>query len=75
MRSRASHARLTPTCDVRVRPEISLSHGAKWKVLISEYIGTIPPIGDAPAVEHSASADPRAPVSSAIVAKVGAAAR
>jgi len=53
----------------------SFSQGAEWKTLINKYIGTIPPSGDTPAVEHSTSADPRTPVSSAIVAKVGAAAR
>ena len=57
------------------RPAISFSQGAEWKALISKYIGTIPPSGDALAVEHNASADPRTPVSSAMVAKVGAAAR
>ncbi|MDE5452054.1 hypothetical protein GWE18_04075 [Bradyrhizobium sp. CSA112] len=66
-----------PIRDVRERLEISFSHGAKWNALINKYIGTIPPRGDAPAVEHNASADPppNAPVSIAIVAKVGAAAR
>ena len=59
------------------RPAISFSQGAEWKTLISKYIGTIPPRGDAPAAEHNASADPppRALVSSAMIAKVGAAAR
>jgi hypothetical protein len=54
----------------------SFSQGAEWKTLISKYIGTIPPRGDALAVEHNASGEPpRTPVSSAMVAKVGAAAR
>ena len=57
------------------RLEISFSQGAKWKALISTYIGTIPLSGDA--LEHNASGDPppRIPVSSAMSAKVGAAAR
>jgi hypothetical protein len=59
------------------RLEKSLSQGAKWKALISKYIATIPPNGDAPgAAEQSISgAPPRTPVSSAMIAKVGAAAR
>jgi hypothetical protein len=72
---RSPHARLSLTCEVRVGLAISFSQGAQWKALINKYIGTIPPRGDALAVEHNASADPRTPVSSAIVAKVGAAAR
>ncbi|WP_190241896.1 hypothetical protein [Bradyrhizobium algeriense] len=56
---------------------VSFSQGAEWKTLISKYIGTIPPSGDAPAIEHNASDGPlpRTPVRSAIIAKVGAAAR
>jgi len=55
--------------------ETSLSHGAKWKALINKYIGTMPPSGDAPAIEHNASFDPPPiAVSSAMIAKVGAAA-
>ena len=59
------------------RLAISFSQGAEWKMLISKYIGTIPPSGDALAVEHNASGGPppRTPVSSAMIAKVGAAAR
>jgi hypothetical protein len=59
------------------RPEISLSQGAEWKALISPYIGTMPVIADAsPADEQSMSGGPpRTPVSSAMVAKVGAAAK
>src|SRR5712675_1184423 len=59
------------------RREISFSQGAVWKALISRYIGTIPLSGDVPALEHHASADPtpRTHVSSAMIAKVGAAAR
>jgi len=59
------------------RLEINFSQGAKWKALISKYIGTIPLSGDAPgAAEQSISgAPPRTPVSSAMIAKVGAAAR
>ena len=58
-------------------PETSFSQGAEWKALISKYIGTIPLSGDALAIEHNASADPppRTQVSSAMIAKVGAAAR
>src|SRR5882757_812687 len=59
------------------RLKISLSHGAEWKALISTYIGTMPLSGDALTIEHNASGDPppRTPVSSAMIAKVGAAAR
>src|SRR5690242_834103 len=59
------------------RPDISFSHGARWKALIKRYIGIIPLSGDIPAIEHMASAGspPRRPVSSAMMAKVGAAAR
>jgi hypothetical protein len=43
---------------------------------MSKYIGTIPLSGDASAAEQSMSAPPlSAPVSSAMMAKVGAAAR
>jgi hypothetical protein len=59
------------------RDEISFSQGAEWKALISKYIGTIPLSGDALTLEHNASGDPppRTQVSSAMIAKVGAAAR
>jgi hypothetical protein len=59
------------------RLEISFSQGAEWKALISTYIGTMPLSGDALTIEHNASGDPppRTPVSSAMIAKVGAAAR
>jgi hypothetical protein len=56
---------------------ISLSHGAEWKTLISKYIGTIPVNGDAScAAEHSMPGMPPSwiPVSSAMMAKAGAAA-
>jgi hypothetical protein len=59
------------------RREISLSQGAKWNALISTYIGTIPLRGDASrAAEQSISIGPppNTPVSSAMIAKVGAAA-
>jgi hypothetical protein len=61
----------------RRRPKISFSHGAEWNALISKYIGTMPPSGDALAIEHNTSGDPppSIPVSSAMIAKVGAAAR
>jgi hypothetical protein len=57
---------------------ISLSHGAEWKALISKYIGTIPVNGDtSPAAEHSIPGmpPPWSAVRSAMIAKVGAAAR
>src|ERR1700719_2570895 len=57
---------------------ISLSHGAEWKAHISKYIGTIPVNGDAScAAEHSMPGMPPSwiPVRSAMIAKVGAAAR
>src|SRR5436190_6587632 len=56
---------------------MSFSQGAKWKALIKRYIGIIPPSGDTPAIEHNASAapPPSTPVSSAMTANVGAAAR
>src|SRR6185369_17932562 len=58
------------------RPEISFNHGAEWKALISRYIGTIPLSGEAGAAEQSMSGGPpTTPVSSAMPAKVGAAAR
>src|SRR5712664_2603679 len=60
------------------RDEISFSQGAEWNALISKYIGTIPLSGDASyAAEHSTSGGPppRTPVSSAMIAKVGAGAR
>ncbi|MEH2516924.1 hypothetical protein V1279_002497 [Bradyrhizobium sp. AZCC 1610] len=58
------------------RPEISFSQGAEWKALISKYIGTIPPTGDAFAAEQNVSSGPlpTTAVSSAMIAKVGAAA-
>ena len=40
------------------RREKSFSQGAKWKALISKYIGTIPLSGDAPATEHNTSGAP-----------------
>jgi hypothetical protein len=60
------------------RLEISFSQGAKWKALISKYIGTIPLSGDASCAAEQSISDgppPRTPVSSAMIAKVGAAAR
>ncbi len=56
---------------IRVEP------GAPWKALISRYIVTIPLSGDTRAAEQSISAgpSPRTPVSSAMMAKVGDAAR
>jgi hypothetical protein len=60
------------------RAEIRFSQGAEWKALISKYIGTIPLSDDASCgVEHviAICSAPRTPVSSAMTAKVGAAAR
>jgi hypothetical protein len=60
------------------RDEISFSQGAEWKALISRYIGTIPLSGDASwaaAQSMSGGPPPGTPVSSAMIAKVGAAAR
>ena len=57
---------------------MSFSQGAKWKALINKYIGTIPFSGDGcRAAEQSMSgmSAPWIPVSSAMTAKVGAAAR
>jgi hypothetical protein len=59
------------------RRKISFSHGAEWKALISKYIGAIPVSGDAScAAEQSMSgmAPPWIPVSSAMIARLGAAA-
>ena len=58
--------------------EISFSHDAEWKALINKYIETIPVNGDAPCeAEQSMSGMLRLwiAVSSAMMAKVGAAAR
>ena len=59
------------------RLEISFSQGAEWKALISKYIGTIPLSGDAScaAAQSMSGGPPPKPVSSAMMAKVGAAAR
>jgi hypothetical protein len=60
------------------RPETNLSHGPRWKAVISRYIATMPVSGDtpcAPAQRMSAAPPPRTDVSSAMSAKVGAAAR
>ena len=59
------------------RLETSFSQGAKWKALISMYIGTIPVSGDPCPAEQSISIGPppRTPVISAMIAKVGVAAR
>jgi hypothetical protein len=53
---------------------ISLSQGAKWKALISTYIGTIPLSGEASAIQRKSRDPPSRGVSSAMMAKVGAAA-
>ena len=60
------------------RLAISFSQGAEWKALMSTYIETIPVSGDASCmVEHMIAIcpPPKTPVSSAMIAKVGAAAR
>ena len=59
------------------RLETSFSQGAEWKALIRRYIGTIPVSADASgAAEQTMSGrpPPRTAVSSAMTAKVGAAA-
>jgi hypothetical protein len=56
---------------------INLSQGPRWKALISKYMSSIPVNGDAPGpAEHSISSGPPpgTAVSSAMKAKVGAAA-
>lgn len=60
------------------RREISFSQGAEWKTLISKYIGTIPFSGDACCADEqsmSGWSPPETPVSNAMMAKVGAAAK
>ena len=59
------------------RLEISFSQGAEWKALISIYIGTILVSGDPRQAEQSIfiGLPPRTPVISAMIAKVGVAAR
>ena len=68
-----------PDRDLRAlrQPEISFSHGAEWKALISKYMEGIPFSGDPCPVEQSNSIEPlpRTLVSSAMIAKVGVAAR
>jgi len=70
----------TPDHDRRAplrRPETSFSQGAEWNALISKYIGTIPVSGDPCPAEQiiSIGPPPRTPVMSAMIAKVGVAAR
>jgi hypothetical protein len=57
--------------------EISFSHGARWKALISRYIGAIPLEPKPPAAEQNALGAPlsSATVESAMIAKTGAAVR
>jgi hypothetical protein len=60
------------------RPLMSLSQGAEWKALISMYIEVIPLSGDAscaPMQGIACAPPPSRPVSNAMTAKVGAAAR
>jgi hypothetical protein len=73
---------IKPTCDYRpaalLRREISLSHGPKWKMHINRYIRHIPLSGNAfPGGGQSISGmpPPWIPVSTAMIAKAGAAAR
>src|SRR3984957_11179862 len=54
--------------------EISFSQGAVWKALMRTYIGIMPVSGEAPQ-SISSGPPPRTAVSSAMTAKVGAAAR
>src|SRR5579875_505923 len=61
-----------------IRLAISFSHGAAWKTPISRYIGTMPCSGNTSwAAEQSKSGwpPPETPVRSAMIAKIGAAAR
>src|SRR5580704_12064629 len=53
--------------------EISFSQGAKWKALISTYIGTIPLSGEASATQRKSGDLPSRSVSNAMMANVGAA--
>jgi hypothetical protein len=59
------------------RLKISFSQGAEWKALISKYIGTIPLSADPCPAEQSTSIGPplSMPVSSAMIANVGVAAK
>src|SRR5271167_2553863 len=60
------------------RLEINFSQDAEWKALISRYIATIALSGEASsaaAQSPSGGPPPRTPVNSAMIAKVGAAAR
>jgi hypothetical protein len=72
---------LTQHHDQRAMPgrlEISLSQGAKWKALINKYIRNIPVSGDPLSVAEQSISDvlpPLTAVSSAMIKKVGAAAR
>jgi hypothetical protein len=71
---RLDHARRVPL----PRLEISFSQGGEWKALISKYIGIIPLSGEVcSAAEQRISGwpPPRTPVSSAMIANVGAAPR
>jgi len=78
---RRQSTRLAPDHDRRApyrQRESSLSQGAKWKVLINTYIGTIPVSGDpSRAAEQSISGmlSLWTAASSAMLAKVGVAAR
>src|ERR1700751_5075860 len=68
--------RMAPQQPLLPRPPISRSQGARWNALINRYIGTMPPSGEACMAEQSMSGAPvpDSAVSSAIAAKVGAAA-
>jgi hypothetical protein len=77
------HSRITlpPAADQWApfrRLEISFSQGVRWKALISRYIQTMPLSGEVSctaAQSRSWEPPPRMPVMSAMMAKVGAAAR
>ena len=60
-----------------LRLEASFSQGARCRTLIKRYIGTMPPSGDMWADEQRRSgvASPKMLVTSAMIAKLGAAAR
>ena len=62
----------------RRQPDISFSHGAEWKALISTYMETIPFSSDpcCAAVQNMSGGPPlKAAVTNAMIANVGAAAR
>jgi hypothetical protein len=62
---------------IGVEEPINFNHGAEWKTLISRYMRIIPPSGDecCMAAQRVSGSPPVRAVSSAMVAKVGVAAR